>query len=264
MSKTRYFVHQPRGFLERYVREILWLSSDRPRKQVLLPETTLTVVFRQSGSVLLQNRTLPNAIVSGLQQHTRKVEHEAGSSLIVVRFTELGASAVLHDRVDGLYNQTTSLDAFLPQRNIDNLQNMLADIREVPKQILAVERFLTTQIRVQNEISPQMERAIQMIRNSEGRSSLAVVARHAGMSQSTLERRFRAAVGATPKMLSRLSRLQHVCRLWDAGKNLTEITFEAGYYDQPHFVHDFRLFTGISPEDFFQSVSPRNLPTFYK
>jgi hypothetical protein len=29
-------------------------------------------------------------------------------------------------------------------------------------------------------------------------------------------------------------------------------------------VHDFQLFTGTSPQEFFRSTSPRNLPTFYK
>jgi AraC-like DNA-binding protein len=52
--------------------------------------------------------------------------------------------------------------------------------------------------------------------------------------------------------------------LWDAGKTLTEIAFAAGYSDQPHMVHDFRLFTGASPEAFFRQATPRNLPTFYK
>ena len=70
--------------------------------------------------------------------------------------------------------------------------------------------------------------------------------------------------GAPPKALSRLVRLQHICRLWETGKNLTEIAFEAGYSDQPHMVRDFRLFTGTSPERFLRSGSPRNLPTFYK
>lgn len=127
-----------------------------------------------------------------------------------------------------------------------------------------MERFLTSRISAQKEISPQIEAAAQMIRNSEGRSSITAIARHAAMSQSALERHFRAAVGTTPKSLSRLARLHHVCRLWDTGKNLTEIAFEAGYCDQPHMVHDFRLFTGTSPEEFFRSASPRNLPTFYK
>ena len=84
------------------------------------------------------------------------------------------------------------------------------------------------------------------------------------MSQSALERHFRIATGATPKMFSRLARLQRVCRLWDSGKNLTTIAFEAGYTDQPHMVRDFQLFTGMSPLQYFLASSPRNLPTFYK
>ena len=127
-----------------------------------------------------------------------------------------------------------------------------------------VERFLTDCIRTRDAISPQIEAAAEMIRNSHGRASIPSIARHAAMSQSALERHFRAAVGATPKKLSRLARLQHVCRLWDTGKSLTEIAFAAGYADQSHMIHDFRLFTGASPEEFFRSTSPRNLPTFYK
>jgi AraC-like DNA-binding protein len=269
MSEVRQFVHRPTGALRRYVREILWVRSERPRVQLLLPETSLTLVLRQAGAASLNNESLPNAIISGLQQRTRLVEHAAGSSLVIVRFTEVGAPAVLHDRADRLYGRTIALDAVLPRRRIDRIQNALADARETRLQILQMERFLTSQIRAGSgasaqEISPQIEAAVQMIRSTEGRSSIAAIARHAAMSQSTLERRFRAAVGASPKKLSRLARLQHVCRLWDTGKTLTEIAFEAGYSDQPHMVHDFRLFTGMSPEEFFRSSSPRNLPTFYK
>jgi AraC-like DNA-binding protein len=264
MSDVRQFVHRPTGILRRYVREILWVRSEHSRIQVLLPETTLTLVLRQSGAALLHNENLPNTVVSGLQERTRMVEHTAGSSLIIVRFTEVGAPAILHERVDLLYDQTIPLHAVLPTREIDSIQSALAGTREIRQQVLPIERFLTGRIRAQNEISPQIEAAAQMIRNSGGRASIAAVARHAAMSQSSLERHFRAAVGATPKKVSRLARLHHVCRLWDAGKPLTEIAFEAGYCDQPHMVRDFRLFTGTSPEEFFLNASPRNLPTFYK
>jgi AraC-like DNA-binding protein len=269
MSEVRQFVHRPTGTLRRYVREILWVRSDRPRVQLLLPETTLTLVLRQAGAASLDKENLPCAIVSGLQQRTRMVEHAAGSSLVIVRFTEVGAPAILHDRADRLYGRTMALEAVLPRHKIDRIQNSLTDARETGLQIPQMERFLASQIHAWNggfgaDISPQIEAAVEMIRNSGGRSSIAAVARHAAMSQSTLERHFRAAVGASPKKLSRLARLQHVCRLWDTGKSLTEIAFEAGYSDQPHMVHDFRLFTGMCPEEFFRDPSPRNLPTFYK
>ncbi len=222
MSEVRQFVHRPTGTLRRYVREILWVRSERPRVQLLLPETTLTLVLRQAGAASLDNENLPCAIVSGLQQRTRMVEHAAGSSLVIVRFTEVGAPAILHERADRLYGRTMALDAVLPRRKIDRIQNTLADARETRLQIPQMERFLTSQIHAWNgesgEISPQIEAAVEMIRNSDGRSSIAAVARHAAMSQSSLERHFRAAVGASPKKLSRLARLQHVCRLWDTGK----------------------------------------------
>ncbi len=266
MSGVRHFVHRPAGALRRYVREVLWVRSEQPRLQMLLPETMVTLVLRQSGRASLHNNVLPCAIVSGLQQRTRVVEHAAHSSLIIVRFTEVGAPAILHDRVDILYDRTLPLAEVLPRQPIEHIQNVLAEERSIQRQFAAVERFLSSRIQRQNgaAISPQIEAAVDLIRRSEGRASVAAIARHAAMSQSALERHFRAAVGATPKSVSRVARLHHVCRLWDAGKSLTEIAFAAGYSDQPHMVHDFHLFTGASPEAFFRQAIPRNLPTFYK
>ena len=145
MSEVRQFVHRPTGTLRRYVREILWVRSELPRVQVLLPETTLTLVLRQAGAASLDNENLPCAIVSGLQQRIRMVEHAVGSSLVIVRFTEVGAPAILHERADRLYGRTMALDAVLPRRKIDRIQNTLADARETRLQILQMERFLTSQ-----------------------------------------------------------------------------------------------------------------------
>lgn len=269
MSDLRHFAYQPSPPLRRYVREILWIRSDHARTQILLPETALTLLLRQSGHACLRDQILPNAIVSGLQQQTRIVHHAPHSLLIVVRFTEAGASAILDDRVDLLYNRTLALDEILPRREIDSIQNRLADTPTKEQQILVIERFLLRGLENRNghsahAVSPQIEAAVTMIRNSHGRASIAAIARHAAMSQSALERHFRAAVGASPKTVSRLARLQHVCRLWDSGRNLTEIAAEAGYFDQPHLVRDFRLFTGKAPDEFFRATAPRNLPTFYK
>jgi AraC-like DNA-binding protein len=264
VSEVHQFIHQPTGPLRRYVREILWISSSRPRVQALLPETILTLVLRQSGSASLHSQPLPCTIVSGLQNRTRMVEHAANSSLVIVRFTEVGAPAILHERADYLYDRTSSLDALLPRRDIDQIQNDLGDTCDLPQQIRQVEQFLNSRIHPRVSISPQIEAAVEMIRRSAGRTPIPNIARYVAMSQSALERHFRAAVGATPKKLSRLARLQYVRQLWNAGKSLTDIAFAAGYTDQPHMVRDFQLFTGTSPEKFFRNSSPQNLPTFYK
>jgi AraC-like DNA-binding protein len=269
MGDVLHFVHRPGGLLRRYVREILWISSARPRAQVLLPETTLTMVLRQSGSVSLLNEPLPDAIISGLQIRSRRVEHGANSSIVVIRFTEIGGAAILRDRADLLYNRTAPLEAVLPKPEIEEVQNTLAGTRERQKQAAALEQFLRRRIYNRNhtsrlDVSPQIEAAARMIRGAHGRHSIATIAHRTAMSLSALERQFRATVGASPKQLSRVARLHYVCGLWDTGRSLTEIAAEAGYTDQSHMVRDFQLFTGTSPTQFFLSASPRNLPTFYK
>jgi hypothetical protein len=61
--------------------------------------------------------------------------------------------------VDLLYNQTVALHDLLPRQEIERVQNILTDTDDVRQHVLSVERFLTSQIRAQNSISPQVESA---------------------------------------------------------------------------------------------------------
>jgi AraC-like DNA-binding protein len=259
-----HFVYRPDEALRRYVREILFLDSRVPRRQALMPETTATLMLQQSGSSSLNGQVLPSAIVSGLQSGTRTVEMSANSFIVIVRFTEIGASAFLRDRIDTLYDLAVPLDDLLHRADIDRVQNALAAAVNAEGRSVAVEHFLRSQLRLVYMPDQQIEAGARLIRKLSGRVSIDKLARHLETSHSKLERRFRAEVGATPKTLSRLARLQNVCRLWDAGKPLTEIAYEAGFSDQPHLIHDFKGFTGAAPEVFLSRRAPRNLPTFYK
>ena len=264
MLGLHHFVYRPEESLRRYVREILFLDSRAPRLQALMPETTPTLMLQQSGFSSLNGQVLPSAVVSGLQSSTRTAEVSANSAIVIVRFTEIGASVVLRDRIDTLYDLTVPLDDVLNRADVDRLQNALADAVNAQERRVAVEHFLRGQLRLAYVPNQQIEAAARLIRKLSGRISIDELARHLETTHSTLERRFRAEVGATPKALSRLARLQNVCRLWDTGKRLTEIAYEAGFSDQPHLIHDFKRFTGIAPEAFLSQRVPRNLPTFYR
>jgi methylphosphotriester-DNA--protein-cysteine methyltransferase len=65
-----------------------------------------------------------------------------------------------------------------------------------------------------------------------------------------LEKRFRNIVGASPKKFASIVRLQNVVKNYTSGESLTHTAFESGYYDQAHFIHDFKQFTGDSPQKF--------------
>jgi len=82
-----------------------------------------------------------------------------------------------------------------------------------------------------------------------GRSmSVRAVSHHAGISTRQLERRFRQAVGISPKLFARMQRFQRVFRaLETAGRSWVEAALLCGYHDQAHLIRDFREFSGKPP-----------------
>jgi len=74
-----------------------------------------------------------------------------------------------------------------------------------------------------------------------------------GLSRRRLEQRFIASTGLPMGMFMRKARFQKAVHL--LGKrgnaaNLTEIGLSAGYYDQPHFINEFKAFSGLPPGEF--------------
>jgi len=71
----------------------------------------------------------------------------------------------------------------------------------------------------------------------------------AGVSSTHLAQRFKEVVGITPKRLARTYRFAATVAAIDPARPVDwlELAGRAGYYDQAHFGHDFRTFTGLSP-----------------
>jgi AraC-like DNA-binding protein len=62
-----------------------------------------------------------------------------------------------------------------------------------------------------------------------------------------MERRFREAVGVSPKTLARIVRFQEVLRRSPAESASADVALDCGYYDQAHLLRDFRDFAGVVP-----------------
>lgn len=86
--------------------------------------------------------------------------------------------------------------------------------------------------------------------------------RDAGVSQRQLDRVFRQHLGVSPKLLSRVARFQKaLTRLKsDPGCTLASVAVECGYYDQSHFVRDFKRFSGVPPRERV-GYFPKDAPT---
>lgn len=75
-------------------------------------------------------------------------------------------------------------------------------------------------------------------------------AKNLGLSERSLERRMDQFLGISPKNYLDLLRFRRVLESWQQNRNedLLGIALDAGYFDQSHFIHSFRKYSGQSPE----------------
>ena len=90
------------------------------------------------------------------------------------------------------------------------------------------------------------------LRRTEEGLSLDELRKNIPLSARQLERKFKALIGTDIQTLIRISRFSaaHGLLHHQESLSLTHIGYEAGYYDQPHFSHDFKEISKISPKEF--------------
>jgi AraC-like DNA-binding protein len=90
---------------------------------------------------------------------------------------------------------------------------------------------------------------------------VADVADRVGISHGHLNREFSRVVGLTPRAVTRLLRLQHMLGELDVERRIvwTDVAAELGWFDQAHFIRDFKRHTGVTPSDYL-AAQRRNYP----
>ena len=87
---------------------------------------------------------------------------------------------------------------------------------------------------------------------SKGRMSVQEIVQNGDINRRQLERKFAKKVGISPKQLGKVIRLQTALDLLMAPEreSLTQVAYKADYFDQAHFIKDFKEFTGTNPKNF--------------
>lgn len=94
-----------------------------------------------------------------------------------------------------------------------------------------------------------------MLLSTKGSKSINTILKDNLSKRRQLERKFLKQVGMSPKQLSKVIRLQTALKLLlnQQSERLTDIAYESEYYDQAHFIKDFKDFTGTTPNQFLEN-----------
>ena len=136
------------------------------------------------------------------------------------------------------------------------LDERVAEARSTQERISIVSDFLLSKLHAEKRDLPYMHGAIHSVMGSNGSVRIETLAKEYGMSKRHFERKFKEIAGLSPKLYSRVARFQAATHFKFHGcRDLAEIAYSCGYYDQSHFTNEFREFSGYTPSEYFWNIA---------
>jgi AraC-like DNA-binding protein len=245
----------PTPRLRPFVERFLEVEFQGNHHDTHLPDVRPVAAFSLRGRVRVDRHWAPAAAFSGVRETLRAHEHCHDNTVFIVTFTPLGASAFVRSSLEAFTGTTTDLARVIGgPGEVDALHDQLMAADDRGQRVAVVEAFLLARIRVP-VLDPAMMAAIAWLERHRAPVRIGDLTRHLGLSHSALERRFRRLVGITPKRFASVMRLRRAVALRRRGADFTAVAHAAGYFDQSHFIHDFRRATGSAPHAFFRERS---------
>ena len=230
--------------------QCLWtLEGVRPSSDVPDPvpsDGCVEILFNGGASVTERRDPVgaaivqPSAAIVGPTLQPLLLDTAGPMRIAGVRLWPWAVRAVLGIPGDELRDRTLSL-AEIGLRDAD------IDWRlESPSRVAPIATWLARSVTAQPHVA--VREIAQRIMGDEPANIQALV-HDSGMSWRHVNRLFASEVGLSPKELARLKRLNGAIALMRARPNwtLSRVATHAGYYDQPHFVREFKALTGCTP-----------------
>jgi AraC-like DNA-binding protein len=243
----------PPDRLKPYVKHFAISESSQPRLYKVLPSTKLVLGFQYKGFLRsLENNvqnTLATAGITGIQNSFKTFENSVFTGTLLVYFTETGFAYFSSLPAHELFNQSVSLDNIFGKNKIFETEEKLSAAASHTHRIKIIEQFLLSQIKERKEDKLIVE-AVKLIYQSNGLIKIKELTQQLFISQSPFEKRFRSIVGTTPKKFASIVRFNAVLNDLEKAKSLTDLCYEHHFFDQAHFIKDFKQYTGDTPENF--------------
>jgi AraC-like DNA-binding protein len=143
----------------------------------------------------------------------------------------------------------------LPGNLFAEMEERVFDENILEKKIGIIQDMLEKQLLKHSATSNNMSEFITRLHAINEFPTIAGFLQYYTINRRKLERDFDFHVGISPKFLQRILRFRSTITHFykSNNRNLTALAYDCGYFDQAHFINDFKEFTGLSPKKFFSS-----------
>ena len=215
------------------------------------PEILINLGKPLHGEMGSKTAAVKGYIIQGSKTTHVKVKHPARCHFLSIRFTANGYYKLLRmpqcEFTDCFYNLDDVID-----RRMEDLIPLLQNESHVRQRFQIVSRWLQREF-CQKDIPENLlsDFLIKSL-NKSPESSVKQLVQKTGFTRKHLVHRFKKEAGLTIKEYQKILRIYRVLKQIDKASHISwaKLAGRFGFYDQSHFIKNFKQYTGLTPTDY--------------
>lgn len=220
-----------------------------PNNFFILSVSQNVEVLFDKEKIIIKPSAEKNTIANFVSRYRKPIEvlFETDVNEITIYFKPLGINHFIgnteflfkHDGVD-------DFEPFVDfKTKMDEI--FLVENREI--QIELLESYWLSKFHPKpNSLKPEI------LKDVESELKIDQIARKHQFSRQHLNKLFLKNIGKSPSEYRKIHRFRNSILQQKASKNLTELSYDASFYDQSHLIKDFKELSNITPYSFFKKV----------
>lgn len=241
-----------------------------PQKQRIIPDGCIEMAFILGDDIkryiseddfILQ----PRALVLGQTIDPFYIEPTGYVNTFAIRFYPYGFANFVTTPIKNLANKETPIELLFGEKPAKELEQKIVQAADTRERIEIIEKFLLDKLNNKAFIDNIVKTTIDTLLSTKGSTPIKAILKDNLSKRRQLERMFVKQIGISPKQLGKIIRLQAALKmiLNQKTENLTKIAYDSEYYDQAHFIKDFKEFTGTNPKEFLANANMALSSLFY-
>lgn len=259
---------KPSFFLQNYIKQYVFYDMTKnfiPESIKFIPSGNPFLVFNLGDDFHIYNqqhrdglRESGNIIVG---QQDSYYLLSPGKRLInfCIIFQPTGFYRLFNKQSKEIMNDSVSVELIMKHELFRKIQELKATTPEPEFIVAKLEEMFCKQLLFNHKIHTYIEHSIDLIHKTKGMTTIKDLADNSNTCERNYRRRFTEIAGISPKKYIQIIRLQNIFHTVSSSNsdkiNWCDFSYNMGYYDQMHFIKEFKKFCGESPGKYFSDYN---------